>query len=79
MYVDVDASKAFRIRAVVYHVKDNLAITDCSNDSKALVATTTKPAYLRKSSIKLIMFLSRRLSSAEHCYWPTELEIASLV
>ena len=80
LYADVDASKAFGIGAVVYHVKDDAsdpATADCSNNSEGPAAT--KPAYLKKSSIEPIMFLSRRLSSAEHQYWPTELEIAGLV
>ena len=81
LYADVDASKAFGIGAVVYHVKDDdpHATADCSDNSKAPAAATTRPAYPKKSSIEPIMFLSRRLSPAEHRYWPTELEIAGLV
>src|SRR5579871_4970310 len=43
LYADVDASKAFRIGAVVYYVKDDdsgSATADCSNISEAPAATT---------------------------------------
>jgi hypothetical protein len=55
-YVNVNASKTFRIKAIVYYIKDNnfdFVIINYSNTFKALVAL-----YLKKSSIKLIMFLS---------------------
>ena len=70
LYADVDASKAFRIGAVVYYVKDDdsgSATADCSNISEA-PAATTRTTYPKKSNIEPIMFLSRWLSLAEHCY-----------
>ena len=83
LYADIDASKAFGFGAVVYHVKDDdsnsdSATADCSDNSKP-PAATIRTTYPKKSSIEPIMFLSRRLSPAEHRYWPTELEIAGLV
>ena len=81
LYADIDASKAFGIGIVVYHVKDDgsealAAAADCSKTS---IEGGVKPEYPKKSNIEPIMFLSRRLSPAEHQYWPTELEVAGLV
>ena len=81
LYADIDASKAFGIGIVVYHVKDDgsealAAAADCSKTS---IEGGVKPEYPKKSNIEPIMFLSRRLSPAEHRYWPTELEVAGLV
>ena len=64
MYADLDASKATRIGAVIYHVK--------GNDPEI-------QAYPNRSDIEPILFLSRLISPAESRYWPTELEIAGLV
>ena len=60
LYIDLDASKTFGFRAMVYHSKDNRA-------------------PLKKTSIKLIMFLSQLLTNAETQFWPTELKTASLI
>ena len=86
LYADIDASKAFGFGVVVYHVKDDgsealTAAADCSQTSikGGAARPESKPEYPKKSAIEPILFLSRRLSPAEHRYWPTELEIAGLV
>jgi hypothetical protein len=78
LYTDINASKAFGIGIVVYHVKEDgsEALAGCSKTS---VEGGHKPEYPKESNIEPIMFLSRRLSTAEHRYRPTELEVAGLV
>ena len=83
LYTNINISKAFGFKAVVYYIKDNnfnfnFAIANYSDNSKPLAATI-RTTYPKKSSIEPIMFLSRWLSLAEHWYWLTKLEIASLV
>ena len=70
LYADVDAFKAFRIKAIIYYIKDDdpYTITNYNNNFKALLAIATKLTYLKKFSIKLIMFLSRKLLLAKHRY-----------
>ena len=63
LYANINTSKAFSFKVIVYYIKDNdfnfnFAIANYSNNSKPLVATI-KTTYLKKSSIKPIMFLSR--------------------
>ena len=81
LYADIDASKAFGMGIVVYHVKNDgsEAVAAAADCSKFLAEGGSKPEYPKKPDIEPIMFLSRRLSPAEHRYWPTELEVAGLV
>src|SRR5438045_6236072 len=81
LYADIDASKAFGLGIVVYHAKDDgsEALAATADRSRASTEGGAKPEYPKKSTIEPIMFLSRRLSPAEHRYWPTELEVAGLV
>ena len=68
LYANVDASKAFGFGVVVYYIKDDdssSAIADYSDTSEA-PAAAIRSTYPKKSSIEPIMFLSRRLSLAEH-------------
>ena len=62
LYTNIDASKVFRISIIIYYVKDNkskalAAIADYSKSSPKDKAAA-KPKYLRKTAIKLIIFLS---------------------
>jgi len=57
LYMDLDSSKAFGLGVVLYHVK---------GDDEAPPALSTE--YPKRSDIKPIMFLSRRLSDAETQY-----------
>ena len=65
LYINLDASKAFGIGAMVYHRKD----TNAQNTG----------ALPKKTSIKPILFLSQLLPDAEIQYWLMELETTGLV
>jgi hypothetical protein len=65
LYIDVDSSKEFGVGVMVYHIKEGIQL---------------KPGqYPSRTDIEPILFMSRLLHTAEHKYWPTELEIAGLV
>ena len=68
LYTNIDASKAFGIGIVVYHVKDNgsKAPKAVVGYSKTSIDRGTKTEYPKKSNIELIMFLSCWLSLVEH-------------
>ena len=68
LYIDVDASKERGFGIMVYHVKPK--------DGQEVIVTSIPP---KRTDVEPIMFLSKVLSPAESRYWPTELEMASLV
>ena len=53
---------------VIYHVKNDgsEAVAAAADCSKFLAEGGSKPEYPKKPDIEPIMFLSRRLSPAEH-------------
>lgn len=65
LWIDLDASKEFGFGAIVFHTTSNKAL------SEGRWPSTT--------SVQLILFLSRLLTSTEQNYWPIELEIAGFV
>ena len=65
LFIDLDASKAWGFAAMIYHIKGD-RVPD----------VTTK---IPRTDVQPIMFLSRCLNTAEHNYWPTELEVAGIV
>ena len=65
LWIDLDASKGFGFRAVVFHT---------STDEKL-----AQGRWPSSSSVKPLFFLSRLLTAAEKNYWPTELKIAGFV
>jgi hypothetical protein len=71
LYDDVDVSKKFDIDVMIYHVKD-----DRENITSSIELSTV---YSSRSSIELILFLSRQLKSIEKNYWSTKLKIAKIV
>ena len=64
LQIDLDASKEFGFGIIIFHIKDDTIILD---------------KWLARTSIELIMFLSRLLTTAEANYWPIELEITGFV
>ena len=66
LYVELDSSKESGHGAIVYHMHSKYAHSDTSKQHP-------------RNRIKLIMFLSRRLTQAEKNYWPTELEVSCMV
>ena len=66
LYIDLDASKKWGFAAMVYHL-----LGDPEDQGEA----TT----IARTSVQPIMYLSKMLNSAEHNYWPTELEVAGIV
>ena len=65
LFVDLDASKSFGFAAMIYHHKQD-QVPESSNK-------------IARTDVQPIMFLSRCLNTAEHNYWPTELEVAGIV
>lgn len=65
LWIDLDASKEFGFRAIVFHTASNEIMPEGQWPS----ASTIQP----------VLFLSRLFTLAETNYWPTELEIASFV
>ena len=65
LYINLDASKAFCFRAMVYYSKDTI--------------TQDNNAPPKKTSIEPILFLSQLLTDTKTQYWPTELKTMGLV
>ena len=65
LWIDLDAFKEFGFGAVVFHTFPNEELPE--------------EKWPSRSSLQLILFLSRLLTLAERNYWPTELEIAGFV
>ena len=65
LWIDLDASKEFGFRAVIFHT---------STDDKLL-----QGRWPSSNSVRPILFFSRLLTTAERNYWLTELEIAGFV
>jgi hypothetical protein len=64
IYIDIDSSQEFRMRAMIYHIKKGIDL---------------QPGQWPKhTDVELILFLSRSLHVAEKYYWPTELKIAGV-
>ena len=63
LYIDLDSSKVWGLAAMVYHL------------AKPLERDSEVP----RKNVRPIMFLNRKINSAEKNYWPTELEVAGLV
>jgi len=64
LYIDLNALKKQDFEVMLFHLKENWLYSENS---------------LSRNLIKSIIFLSRKLNSAEKNYWSTELEIACLV
>ena len=69
--MDLDSSKEFGIGAIVYYVKG------FKMPEKLIVDIPL--AYLTRLDVEPIIFLSRVINGAELRYWPTELELTSIV
>ena len=65
LWIDLDASKARGFGAMVFHVAQG--------------HEPPSGKWPSRTAVQSIMFLSRMLTSAEHNYWPTELEIAGFI
>ena len=78
LYLDINASKEFGFRAVIYHYKLRTELNNANavKNNSNLGKRQFTPQY---SDIQPIMFLSKMLSPAERNYWPTEMEVACLV
>ena len=86
LFIDLDASKVFGFAAIIYHLKSDKIAENSSNNSAKKIAENSPSNNASKGAQKTartdvqpIMFLSRSLNTAEHNYWPTELEIAGIV
>lgn len=65
LWIDLDALKKFGFGAVVFHTAINEALP--------------KGRWPSATSVQLVLFLFRLLTSAERNYWPMELEIAGFI
>ena len=65
LWIDLDVSKEFGFRAIVFHTISNEAIP--------------KGRWPSATNIQPVIFFSRLLAPAERNYWPTKLEIAGFV
>ena len=72
LFIDFDVSKKFEIDEHVYHV-----FIDLKHFQNKFL--NKKDSHLKKNEIKLIMFLSRKLTDAKIRYWPTEIKIVALI
>ncbi len=64
--MDLDAFKEFDFSAMMFHVRQGEKEMPEGN-------------WPKLSTVELILFLSRLLTTAEKNYWPTEVEIAGFV
>lgn len=63
IFIDLNISKKFKFRAIIYHLKRNLATRE----------------YPIKKIVELILFLNQLFNPTKTQYWPIELELIGIV